>query len=90
MPRLCQLTEIQDELDNLHDSDIFLPPDADAPGALEVVPVHDNVDHQIQHNHDPGDGGLADELSVAKKSRCAMMVGVEESWKDVSAGKADN
>jgi hypothetical protein len=33
----------------------FLPPDLDAARALEIVPVHDNVDHQIQGDHSPGD-----------------------------------
>jgi len=35
--------EVNDELDDLHDGDVALPPDTDATRALEVVPVHDDV-----------------------------------------------
>ena len=53
-------TEVDDELDDLHDGDVLFPPDADAPGALEVVPVHDDVHHEVQGDGDPGYGGVAD------------------------------
>jgi hypothetical protein len=46
-------TEIEDELRNLADSDVLFPPDADAARALEVVPVHDHVDSQIEGNDGP-------------------------------------
>jgi hypothetical protein len=46
-------TEIEDELTNLHDCDILLPPDADASGALEVVPVHDYMHGKVKRNDDP-------------------------------------
>lgn len=46
-------TEINNELDDLETGDPLLPPDADSTRALEVVPVHDNVDHQVQRNWDP-------------------------------------
>jgi hypothetical protein len=72
------LTQIKHELDNLHDGDVLLPPDANAPRALEVVPVHDNVDHQVQGDRDPGDRGVSDELCVAEEGRCAVVVGMEE------------
>jgi hypothetical protein len=36
--------EVDDELNDLDSSDPFFPPDADATGCLEVVPVHDNMD----------------------------------------------
>lgn len=42
-----RLTEIDDELDDLETGDPLLPPDLDATGALEVVPVHDHVHHQV-------------------------------------------
>lgn len=45
--------EVDDELENLHDGDVLLPPDADATCGLEVVPVHDDVDGQVQGNGDP-------------------------------------
>jgi len=40
--------EVDDELDYLNPCDPFLPPDADAPGGLEVVPVHDDMDCQVE------------------------------------------
>lgn len=58
--------------------DPFFPPDADAAGALEVVPVHEDVDGQIEGDGDPGDGRLARQLRVAEEDRCAVMVAVEE------------
>ena len=48
-----RLTKINDELDDLETSDPFLPPDLDATRALEVVPVHDNVNHKVERNWDP-------------------------------------
>ena len=48
-----RLTEINDELDDLETSDPLLPPDADAARALEVVPVHDHVNRQVQGNDGP-------------------------------------
>lgn len=47
------LTEIDHELGDLHDSNVLLPPDADASRALEVVPVHDNVNAQVEGNWNP-------------------------------------
>jgi len=72
-------SKVKNELDDLHDGDIFLPPDADSPRTLEVVPVHDNVDHKIQSYRDPRNRGVANELGVAEKGRCAMVIGMEES-----------
>ena len=46
-------TKIQNELGDLADRDVLLPPDADAARALEVVPVHDNVNSQVQSNDGP-------------------------------------
>jgi len=48
-----RLTKVNDELDDLETGDPLLPPDADAASALEVVPVHDNVDHQVEGNWNP-------------------------------------
>lgn len=36
-------TKVKDELGDLANGNVLLPPDADASRALEVVPVHDNV-----------------------------------------------
>jgi hypothetical protein len=74
----CRLTEINEELDNLQAGDPLLPPDLDTTSALEVVPIHDNVDSQIEGDNDPGDSSRADELGVAKQSSRAMMVAVKE------------
>ena len=73
-------TKIQNELGDLADCDVLLPPDADAARALEVVPVHDNVNSQVQGNDGPRNGSVADKLGVAKHGSCAMVVSVEESW----------
>lgn len=72
------LTEIEHELDDLHDGDVLLPPDADAPGGLKVVPIHDDVDHEVESDGHPGDGGVADQLGVAEQRSCAVVVGVEK------------
>ena len=71
-------TEIDDELDDLETSDPLLPPDADTSGALEVVPVHDDVDSQVQVNDNPGNRGVTDQLSVAQNSGGAVVVAVQE------------
>lgn len=71
-------TEVDDELDDLEAGDPFLPGYADAPSALEVVPVHDYVHHQVQGDRDPGYRGVADELRVAEECGRAMVVAVEE------------
>jgi hypothetical protein len=42
-----QLTKINHKLDDLQTSDPLLPPDADSTSTLEVVPVHNNMDHQV-------------------------------------------
>ena len=71
-------TQIDHELHNLHDRDPLLPPDLDASRRLEVVPVHDDMDRQVERDRHPLHGGGADELGVAKKGGRAMVVAVEE------------
>ena len=71
-------TEIDDELDDLEDGDVFLPPDADAARGLEVVPVHYDVHGEVEGYGDPGDGGVAEELGEAEEGGGAVVVGVEE------------
>ena len=46
-------TEVKDELDDLEHGDILFPPDANTAGALEVVPVHDDVYHQVDRDGNP-------------------------------------
>ena len=71
-------TEVEDELDNLHDGDVSLPPDANAARALEVVPVHDDVHHQVERDGHPRHGRAANELRVAKEGRGTVVVSVKE------------
>ena len=72
-------TKVNDELDDLETSDPLLPPDTDAASALEVVPVHDDVDGEVEGDDNPRDRGRADELGVAEEGGCAMVIAVEES-----------
>ncbi len=51
--------EVDDELQDLELGDVLLPPDADAARGLEVVPVHDDVDEEVERDGHPGDGGDA-------------------------------
>lgn len=74
-----QLTKVDNELNDLQTSDPLLPPAADTTGALEVVPVHEHVHHQVQRDDDPRHRGATEELGVAKDSGGAMVVAVEES-----------
>jgi hypothetical protein len=39
--------QVDDELSDLEDGDVLLPPDADSTRGLEVVPVHDDVDGEV-------------------------------------------
>lgn len=73
-------TKVDDELNDLQTSNPFLPPAADATGALEVVPVHDHVDQQVQRDDNPRHSGATEELGVAQNSGSAMVVAVEESY----------
>ena len=70
--------EIDDELDDLKARDPLFPPDANASRRLEVVPVHDNMDKEVDGDDDPGDGSQPNELCVAEKGSCAVVIGVQE------------
>jgi len=72
--------QIDDELQDLQDGDVLFPPGADAAGGLEVVPVHDDVDEEVEGDGDPGDGGVAVELGEAEEGGGAVVVGMEECW----------
>jgi len=72
--------EVDDELEDLEAGDPLLPPDADAARALEVVPVHDHVDGQVEGDGHPGDRGRPDQLGVTEEGGGAMVVAVEEGW----------
>ena len=44
--------EVDDELNDLDSCYPFFPPDADATSGLEVIPVHDDVDCQVERDWD--------------------------------------
>lgn len=72
------LTKVDDELNDLKAGDPLLPPAADSPRALEIVPVHDDVNSQVQRDHNPRHGRATKELGVAENGCSAMVVAVEE------------
>lgn len=65
-------------MDDLQTGDPLLPPDTDTAGALEVVPVHDDVDEQVDGDHHPLHRGQANELGVTQQGRRAVVIGMEE------------
>ena len=75
----CQLTQINDELRNLESGNPFLPPDPNPPGSLKIVPVHHDVDGEIESNWHPRYGRVADQLRVAKEGRCTVMIAMKKS-----------
>ena len=48
-----ELTQVNDELGDLETSDPLLPGDSNPASTLEVVPVHHNVNSQIQCDRNP-------------------------------------
>lgn len=74
----AKLTQINDELHDLEDRDILLPPDPNPASVLEVIPVHHDMDREVQRDGDPGNSGRADELRIAEQRRRAMVVRVQE------------
>lgn len=45
--------QVDKELDNLESSDPFFPPHSDTSGTQKVVPVHDDVNGQVQSDRNP-------------------------------------
>lgn len=76
--KVKKLTKVNDELQDLQHGDVLLPPNTDATSTLEVVPVHHNVNQQVDRNGHPLHGGQTDELGVAKEGGSTMVVRVEE------------
>jgi hypothetical protein len=76
----CKVDEadVDNELDYLEASHPLLPPDANPTSTLEVVPVHDNVDCQVQSNDSPLNRSMPNQLGVAQDSSRTMVVAVEE------------
>lgn len=72
------LTEVNDELNNLQHGNVLLPPDADTTGTLEVVPVHHDVDQQVDSDGHPLHSSQTNQLGVAKQGGGTVVVGVEE------------
>jgi hypothetical protein len=72
-------TKVDDELDDLKNGNVLLPPDTDTTSTLEVVPVHNNMDGQVESDGNPGNRGQSNQLSPAQQSGGAVVVGVEES-----------
>lgn len=54
-------TKVNYELKDLKSCDPLLPPDLDAARALVVVPTHDDMDHQVEIDGNPGNRRLADQ-----------------------------
>lgn len=75
---LKRLTDVNDELEDLQHGDVLLPPNANATGALEVVPVHHDVDQQVDGDGHPLHGSHTDKLSVAEQGGSTVVVGVKE------------
>lgn len=74
------LTKVDDELDDLESRDPLLPPNADSAGALEVVPVHDNMHGQVERDRHPRHGRRSNKLRVAQERSSAMVVAVKEGY----------
>jgi hypothetical protein len=54
-----KLTKVDDKLNDLETSNPFLPPNANAPCALEVIPVHNDMYHEVEGNRNPRDRSKA-------------------------------
>lgn len=72
------LTDVNDELENLQHGDVLLPPDANTTGTLEVVPVHHDVDQQVDSDRHPLYGRHTNKLGVAEKGGSTVVVSVKE------------
>jgi hypothetical protein len=83
--------EVDDELDDLNSGYPFFPPDSDAAGGLEVVPVHDDMDCQVEGDWDVAltgqrwmmvrgkyNRGMTDELSETENGCGTMMINMEK------------
>ena len=81
--------EVDDELDDLDSCYPFFPPDADSACCLEVVPVHDDVDCQVECDWDVAlivsvfardtyHRGMSDQLSEAENGSSTVMIDMKE------------
>jgi hypothetical protein len=62
----------------LEDSDPLLPPNADAARTLEIVPVHNHVNSEVQGDGNPGHCCQTNQLGIAKECGGTVMIGVEK------------
>ena len=71
-------TNVNHELQDLKTGYPLLPPNANAARTLEIVPIHDHVDQQVDVNNHPLHGRRTDQLRVAEQSSGSMVVRVKE------------
>jgi len=45
--------EVNNKLDDLKTRDPLLPPNTDTTSGLEIVPIHDHMDHEVKRDRDP-------------------------------------
>lgn len=69
-------------MNDLEHGNVLFPRDAHASRGLEVIPVHYDMDHEVEDYRDPRDGGQTNQLSVAEECGSTVMVGVEEGWNE--------
>ena len=71
-------SEIEDELADLEDRHVLLPPDLVACSGRPVVVVHDDVHKEVHGDDGPRDGSPAVQLGVAEDCRRRVVVDVQE------------
>lgn len=71
--------KVNDELGNLETSNPLFPGNANSTCTLEIVPVHDNVNEQIQSDRNPRYWSVSDKLGIAQESCCWVVVAMKES-----------
>lgn len=71
-------TKIKNKLSDLKHCNALFPPDTDATGRLAIVPIHNHVDSQIQCDWNPRNGCFADQLSVAQKGSCSVVISMQK------------
>jgi len=88
--------EIDHKLGDLKPGNPLLPPDLDTTSRLEVVPVHDDMNHEVKSDWNPGLGVLAmvtemflratynrsasHKLGIAQQCSGTMVIAVKERW----------
>lgn len=70
--------QVQHKLDDLESGDPLLPPHLDATRTQEVVPVHDDMDSQVQRDRDPLHSSVTSQLGVAQQGSSTVVVDMQE------------